>query len=168
MTTVAMHRSAIPTHALSMIEPWATLLLIGAACGAKGIETRSWQTDFRGIFAIHASNKLDKDVCREEPFNAVLSAYFGTWNYLGKFRLGHLIGTADLCDCQPVEVLAPHQTATELAFGDYAPDCGRFGFVCDYPQALREPIPARGMLNFWRLTSEQRSAIATQLAGRRT
>lgn len=40
--------------ALTVTEPWATLIAIGA----KRIETRSWPTDYRGPVAIHASKKL--------------------------------------------------------------------------------------------------------------
>lgn len=37
--------------ALSLTQPWATLVAIGA----KKIETRSWSTSYRGPVAIHAS-----------------------------------------------------------------------------------------------------------------
>ena len=36
--------------ALSLRQPWATLVAIGA----KQIETRSWSTAYRGTIAIHA------------------------------------------------------------------------------------------------------------------
>jgi len=147
----------VPTHALSLIEPWATLLAIGA----KRNETRDWSTSFRGPFAIHASKKLDKECCREEPFASVLQEHFACWNFLDCFRLGFIIGVAELLDDRPSEEMRPHQTAQELAFGDYYD--GRRIFVCDYAQTLLTPIPARGMLNFWRLTHEQRREIATQL-----
>lgn len=127
------------THALSLIEPWATLLAIGARRGGKGVETRDWSTSFRGPFAIHASKKVDWETCREEP----------------------IIGHAELLHCEKTEDLAPHQSANELAFGDFYP--GRFGLVCDYATFLPKAIPARGMLNFWRLTAEQEAEIAATL-----
>lgn len=40
-----------PMRGLSLTEPWATLVAIGA----KKIETRSWGTDYRGPIVIHAS-----------------------------------------------------------------------------------------------------------------
>jgi hypothetical protein len=152
-----LNRNALPTHALSLIEPWATLMVIGA----KRVETRDWRTPFRGSFAIHASKKLEKDVCREEPFGSVLQAHFGRWDFLGMFTLGAIIGCAELLDCQPTEALAPHQSHRELEFGDYGPN--RYGFVTDYARRFAEPILARGMLNFWRLSDEQREEIARRL-----
>lgn len=145
--------------ALSLIEPWATLMAIGA----KRVETRSWATAYRGPFAIHASRKLDKDICREEPFATVLRLHFGTWNFLDRFRLGEIVGVAELLHCETVESLAPHQSSNEIAFGNYDQDCGRFGFVTDYATLLPTPIPARGMLNFWPLKRELQDEIARQL-----
>ena len=37
--------------ALSLTQPWASLVVIGAKC----YETRSWATNYRGPLAIHAS-----------------------------------------------------------------------------------------------------------------
>ena len=142
-------------RALSLIEPWATLMAIGA----KRVETRDWSTSFRGPFAIHASKKVEWETCREEPFASVLQAHFGRWDF--PFKLGAIIGHAELLDCRPTEELAPHQGAHELEFGDYHP--GRFGFVCDYGMKLPRAIPARGMLNFWRLTPEHEAEIAAVL-----
>lgn len=160
--------------ALSLIEPWATLMVIGPHHFGKGIETRDWSTKYRGPFAIHASKKLDKEICREEPFLSILQAHFGTWDFLGRFNLGAIIGTAELLHDRPTEELLPQlvslsrgtgdearQAANEIEFGNY--DNGRRGFVCDYAMALPRPIPARGMLNFWRLTPEQHNEIARQL-----
>ena len=168
-----MNTTTIPTHAISLIEPWATLMAIGA----KRVETRSWSTAFRGPVAIHASKKLDKDICRAESYGTVLQKHFGRWDFLGMFPLGAIVGTAELLDCQTVEVISrdlaqitvhgdPEEAIAarnEIFFGDYTSGEGRYGFVCDYAQMLREPIPARGMLNFWRLTDEQRDAIARQM-----
>src|ERR1051325_5993743 len=40
--------------ALTLTQPWATLIAIGA----KRIETRSWSTDYHGQIAIHAAKGL--------------------------------------------------------------------------------------------------------------
>lgn len=147
--------------ALSLYEPWATLMLVSDLTKRKRIETRSWATAYRGPFAIHASKTLDKETCREEPFLSVLQAHFGTWDFLGMFKLGHIIGVAELLDCQPTEVLAPNQNAHELAFGNFC--AGRFGFVTDYATSLSIPIPARGRQLFWSLSAEQQADIQAQL-----
>ncbi len=47
---------------LSLIQPWATLIL----SGAKRFETRSWRTPYRGPLAIHAGGRfpsLAKSLC---------------------------------------------------------------------------------------------------------
>ena len=53
--------------ALTLWQPWATLVAIGA----KKIETRSWKTNYRGPLAIHAAKRIDKKIlklCFQEPF----------------------------------------------------------------------------------------------------
>jgi hypothetical protein len=49
--------------ALTLIQPWATLV----ALGEKQIETRSWDTKYRGPLAIHAGKKIDKSVF-DQPY----------------------------------------------------------------------------------------------------
>ena len=51
------------TRCLSLIQPWATLVAIGA----KKVETRSWKTPYRGWLAIHASKAFPKDAQLERP-----------------------------------------------------------------------------------------------------
>ena len=62
---------------LTLTQPWATLVAIGA----KRIETRSWSTSYRGPLAIHAATgygkggaKAHKALCATEPFCSVLNA----------------------------------------------------------------------------------------------
>lgn len=42
---------------LTLTQPWATLVAIGA----KRIETRSWSTSYRGPLAIHAGKKWTRE-----------------------------------------------------------------------------------------------------------
>lgn len=44
---------------MSLKQPYATLL----ATGIKTIETRKWNTGFRGDFLIHASKVVNKEAC---------------------------------------------------------------------------------------------------------
>lgn len=57
--------------ALSLTQPWATLVAIGA----KRLETRSWSTTYRGPLAIHAAKRFPRN-CQElvlhEPFASAL------------------------------------------------------------------------------------------------
>src|SRR5574343_420007 len=45
-------------RALTLTQPWATLVAIGA----KKIETRGWCTDYRGALAIHAAKSIPRDL----------------------------------------------------------------------------------------------------------
>lgn len=47
-------------RALSLTQPWASLI----AVGAKRFETRSWSTSWRGLVAIHAAKGFPRP-CRE-------------------------------------------------------------------------------------------------------
>jgi hypothetical protein len=151
----------VPERALSLTQPWASLV----ALGAKRIETRSWFTAFRGPVAIHAS-KLFPPGCREhcldEPF---LSALDGA--RAEALPRGRIVAVARLVECFRFgdDPLAGRACAEhEGDFGDYSP--GRFGLVLADVVALPEPIPARGMLGLWALNDELRAAVAAQIAAR--
>ena len=136
--------------ALSLTQPWATLIAIGA----KRIETRSWSTSFRGPIAIHASKSMPLD-CREfayaDPAGRVLNdagiLLGGDCRDLPKgaiVAVARLTGTARTEDIiQWSQGLLRH----EIDFGDYSP--GRFGFVLADVVRLEQPIPAKGALGFW-------------------
>lgn len=57
--------------ALTLTQPFATLVAIGA----KKIETRSWNTNYRGLLAIHAAKNIPtefRQLWTIEPFAATL------------------------------------------------------------------------------------------------
>jgi hypothetical protein len=56
-----MPAPAEPIFALSIQQPWAGLI----ACGLKDIENRTWRTNFRGPFLIHAGQQIDRDAIGE-------------------------------------------------------------------------------------------------------
>jgi hypothetical protein len=53
--------------------------------------------------------------------------------------------------------LPPH----EADFGDFSP--GRYGWVLKAVRALREPVPARGMLGLWEVSEDTQARITRQL-----
>lgn len=129
--------------ALSLLQPWATLIAIGA----KTIETRSWATKYRGPLAIHASKGLPKKgLPWHESFDKAL-AETGI-NGLMECPRGAVIATCKLVDCVKTEVIAGAlQGTNELMFGDYEP--GRYAWILEDIKPLPEPIPAKGMLGLW-------------------
>ncbi len=74
-------------HALSLKQPWATLLVHGR----KSIEVRNWPTARRGHILIHAARVPDprREAWAHVPPELLEAAKLA----------GGIIGTADLIDC---------------------------------------------------------------------
>lgn len=133
--------------ALSMLDPWACLVVIAA----KGIETRSWSSpkSAAGRIVIHASKAFkreDVETFLSPGFYEVLAA--AGFTHAASMPRGAIIGTVRLVSCWPTEqVLARGISEQERRFGNYGP--GRFGWYLKDPVRLKEPIPARGRLGLW-------------------
>ena len=147
--------------ALTLTQPWATLVAIGA----KRIETRSWATSYCGPLAIHAGAGLGPvggaqglmELCRSEPFRSTLLAA----GILGTPALprGAIVATCQLVDCVRADLwgqvtrdgetwqIPPGNMSLEYAFGDYSP--GRWAWLMADVTPLAEPIPVRGALGLW-------------------
>lgn len=153
---------------LSLWQPWATLMAIGA----KKNETRSWPTSYRGPLAIHAAKKWTKElaaIAKSEPFRSSLvkgglsEPYLGLkaascfWNQTLPF--GAIVCIVNVLDCFPTwhearsgkggclnpEVFPDGFTGNpedEIAFGDYSP--GRFFFRTELVKRFETPIPCVG------------------------
>lgn len=144
--------------ALSLTQPWATLIAIGA----KRIETRSWSTKHRGLIAIHAAKGFPKEArenCRLSPFVRGLRGFDYT-----TLPLGQIIATARLIDVRPTKPYDDDDSfraTDECAFGDYTP--GRFAWLLDDVTALPVPIPCKGALGLWEVPASIYEAVAIQL-----
>lgn len=139
-------RSIVVERAISLTQPWATLM----ACGAKRIETRSWPTRTRGWLGIHAAKNFPLDCrtyCFLEPFASALVAA-GVQD-LADLPRGKLIAVVDLAYCRHTEDLRAGILSPERDFGDYSDD--RYAFVTEKVRRLREPIPMNGALGIWRM-----------------
>jgi len=154
--------------ALTLTQPWATLVSIGA----KKWETRSWLTNYRGPIAIHAAKGLGLvggisglvALCQTEPFREVLYPVFGypKGEALVNARslpLGAVIAIVNLTEIQRTrsrwnasekEVNAGIVGQFEWAFGDYS--SFRFAWRLENVRRLPEPIPAKGALGLWQWT----------------
>lgn len=149
--------------ALSLIQPWATLV----AVGAKRYETRSWSTPYRGPIAIHASKWLDaggkiisKDVadylalCHQEPFRSAL-----TQNGIDRVRelpSGAIVAVARLVDVVHADTVVIDDLERE--FGNFAP--GRYAWKFADVRAIA-PIPHRGFPGLWDLPAAALAAVQT-------
>lgn len=153
---------------LTLTQPWATLVAIGA----KRIETRSWQTSYRGPLAIHAGAGLGPvggerglmELCRAEPFRSTLlgAGILGT----PELPRGAIVAVVNLDSiwrlmAGGIEGFSPQPPANELAFGNYAP--GRFGWLLGAIKPLPEPVPCRGAQGLWNVPAEVQAQIRAQL-----
>lgn len=118
--------------ALSIRQPWAWLIVNGH----KDIENRTWATQFRGRFLVHASATMtrgDYEAC------VIFIAQFRTpWRLpafdILKPQCGGIVGAATLMDCVTSD-------PSRWFVGDY-------GFVLARPEAL--PFqPCKGRLGFF-------------------
>jgi len=141
--------------ALTLTQPWATLI----ALGAKRIETRSWGTRYMGRLAIHAAKVFpnrDRELCMSEPFcHRLLNGD----EILVDMPRGAVVATAQLRACIRIASFAdvksrldrlstlPKVAEFEEAFGDYSP--GRYAWILDDIVPLDRPVPARGALGLW-------------------
>jgi hypothetical protein len=146
-----------PILAISLLQPWATLLALWDL--AKSIETRSFAVKHRGLLAIHAS-KGERDLweffkaCeRKDPSPliqqalAVMAQVYPGRNIQELFPLGQVLAIGKLIRVERTETLREQVNERELAFGNYANN--RWGWVFDDVQMLETPIPARGALGLW-------------------
>jgi len=142
--------------ALTLMQPWTTLIAIGA----KKIETRSWSTRYRGSLAIHAAQGFPgwaKRFCEARivcgalgwpmcPFSGMDQSWCDEMKRLiGTLPRGAVIATCTLVDCISTTGVEP-VNEQERAFGDYSP--GRYAWMLNNVQQT-EPILAKGALGLW-------------------
>lgn len=121
------------TYALSIRQPWAELILQGN----KTIETRRWDTEFRGEFYIHAGKTIDEEACKKYDIDPAT------------LKTGAILGKAEIVDVKE------YSTEEEFLNDDNKHKAGfygfakpMFGFILHSVQRIT-PIPARGNLKFF-------------------
>lgn len=140
--------------AISLWQPWASLVAIGA----KKIETRGWSTSYRGPLAIHAAKHWTKDLgsmCLKEPFYSRLAAvgFCGITRRLCGLPLGAVVATCRLARVEPIYDFPQTIVGNEFVgtperdFGDYRE--GRFGWVLEDVRQLPTPVPYAGSQGFF-------------------
>lgn len=155
--------------ALSLIQPWATLIAIGA----KRIETRSWSTEYRGPIAIHASKWMTPS---GKYVSADVEDYLA-WSYREPFATqltmagierikdlpsGAIVATARLVDVVRTETIRHGLGELEREFGDYRP--GRFAWRLADVRRLGTPVPYRGFPGLWELPDDALTVQTSALA----
>lgn len=166
-------------QALTLTAPYGTLIALAAQRPdwGKHIETRGWQTHYRGLLAIHQAIGLGPvggvaglwTLCNSPPFARAL-APIGF--HIDRMPRGAIVAVAELIDCVSTEQLCENSGATrvvdghrrhwtlteqEACFGDYSPS--RFGWLLADIRALAAPVACRGAQRLWTVPP----AVAAQI-----
>lgn len=143
--------------ALTLWQPWASLV----ALGEKRIETRCWQTSYRGPLAIHAAAKLPPrwlgasmhgnefrneladvlNVGRDHTARAGIDAAIHGLPY------GAVVAIVRLWDIELAHLVAETLEERERIFGNY--ETGRYAWFLELVEKLDPPIPAKGNRLLW-------------------
>lgn len=141
--------------ALSLTQPWATLIAIGV----KRFETRGWNTDYRGPLLIHASKAFPSwaiKICFQERFRlALLAAGIEDLNDL---PLGAIIAKTSIDGVigPMTKDLHPAITVRESEFGDYSPRRYAFRLGAVEKTVL---VSCAGSLSLWTPPREALDAL---------
>lgn len=128
---------------LSIRQPFAHLI----ATGKKAIETRVWQTDYRGPLLIHASNKIHDGMLivptdnMLDFYNMDCKPFFDDLEPGPSTLTGYIIGVVDLVKCRPMNVFDERGAMCKMYPGAYA-------WELENPRLI-EPIPLKGALRLW-------------------
>jgi hypothetical protein len=122
-------------YVLSLRQPWAELILQGR----KTVETRSWNTAFRGEFFIHASKQIDKNAC--EHFKILASS----------LKTGVIVGKAVLMETKK------YFASEDFLADDHRHAAGflefskpKFEFILKDVRRV-EPVECKGALGFFKV-----------------
>lgn len=162
---VAPARIRRALRAITLRDPWAQLVLIGA----KRIETRGFQVNpdpdtptGRVTLVLHSSKTFTDEedaLCKAEPFRKCL-VDGGAWPP-GLLPRGHVLALFDVTGCTASEDLVDI-SAQERAFGNYAD--GRWGWHIENVRRCRRPVPARGMQGLWPVDLALEERIRAELS----
>lgn len=146
--------------AISLWQPWASLM----AVGAKRNETRSWPTSHRGDLAICAAKHWDDDcaACLGEPeFEEALRGK------VQKMPFGCVVAVVDLYSCVRSEevnlkssVVRPLHKHEHL-FGNYG--CGRFVWQTRNLRTLLTPVPVKGRQGLFELDAATEKLVRASM-----
>lgn len=132
--------------AITLYQPFAQAIVLGL----KAFETRPRQTHIRGRIAVHAALKDPLATGwmppeRIQAVNALLAACGE--KPVPALPRGVVVGTVELVDCLPVELVRDSLPEAERLLGDYGD--GRFAWQLRAPVLFDHPFPARGSQGWW-------------------
>ena len=149
---------------LSVRQPWASLLVRGV----KRIEIRSWDTDYRGTLAIHASSKkpgsdfaewIDEDPKRRKLLKSI---GLDSLEALQALPRSAIVGTVEIKDVLDIDGMQSVATAHDgLILGSVHND--QCFWLVDGAVEI-EPIGGiNGKLNLWSLDAPAAKLVSSRL-----
>ena len=120
--------------ALSFRQPWAELILQGR----KTMDLRTYNTRYRGVLAVHASQTVETEMCAEHDLNP------------GNLNAGGVVGTVTLLDVIPLDEATYNEHLDAHLAGRRWRE-GLYGWILAHPERLPEFIPARGRTNLFNI-----------------
>ncbi|MBS3175503.1 ASCH domain-containing protein [Candidatus Woesearchaeota archaeon] len=126
--------------ALSMKQPVPELILNKK----KTIETRTWKSDFRGEFLIHASNNFMDSMI--EKFK------------LEKERLvtGAIVGKAEITGLKVYNTLEEFNKDLDKHLLAEPKKLPTYGYILENIEKLQNPIKIKGKLNFFEVNLDEK------------
>lgn len=124
---------------LTLKQPWAELILLGK----KTIEIRKWNTHFRGRFLIHSSKIPDKKNMKKFESMKLLN--------------GFIVGKANLFDVKKYKNRKEFNKDKNKHLATVK--WGKYGFMLNSIKRIKNPIPAKGKLNFWKFNGKLKRRI---------
>lgn len=122
MTQDTLFGQAAPPKAITIKQPWASLIM----AGLKDVENRTWKTNFRGTVAVHAGSGIAKDAMAEHG------------RLVSQYPAGAIIGTVEIVGCVT-------DSASEWAME------GHYHWILANPRPCA-PVAATGALSFWQVS----------------
>lgn len=167
--------AGLPTHALSVCQPWAWAIVRGH----KSVENRTWATNHRGLIAIHASTSKRHVNAEVECFLIDAGDHvFEELNHPAHtnanpcFYYGAIVGVAEIVGCIESDGMTLEADAADAGLAGWygqhkippaywaeGPQCWLLANAVEFAQ----PIECKGALNLWRLTAELQAKIAAEL-----
>lgn len=154
-------------RAISVWEPWCT----GMMRGKLDVNTRSFNTHFRGEIAIHASLKHSNTnlaiLAAMPEWQEVLQLHEGTVKALKEAcHFGHVVAVGYLAECaadsDQLERYARRTiTALDRKLDDYS--AGRFLMLFRNIKPLNIPLPLPGKRGVWTLDLDIEARIRSRL-----
>ena len=126
--------------ALSMKQPVPELILNKK----KTIETRTWKSDFRGEFLIHASNNFMDSMIKKFK--------------LEKERLvtGAIVGKAEITGLKVYNTLEEFNKDLDKHLLAEPKKLPTYGYILENIEKLQNPIKIKGKLNFFEVNLDEK------------